>query len=110
LRALAQERRLAEETYDATRQPEGFVLALQVLTFLAVVGMGVPVILMGFAPMTLPAWARVAVISLFFVGVAMLLRFLFVYAGFLREGGRETLPRSLLGLLWRAPRVATSGT
>lgn len=110
LRALAQERRLAEETYDATRQPEGFVLALQVLTFLAVVGMGVPVILMGFAPMTLPAWARVAVISLFFVGVGMLLRFLFVYAGFLREGGRETLPRSLLGLLRRAPRVATSGT
>jgi hypothetical protein len=81
-----------------------------VLTFLAVVGMGVPVILMGFAPMTLPAWARVTVISLFFVGVAMLLRFLFVYAGFLREGGRETLPRSLLGLLRRAPRVATSGT
>lgn len=99
IRALRQERRLAEETYDATRQPEGFGLALQVLTFLATVGMGVPFIVMGFAPLTLPDWGRVTVIGLFFVGVSMLLRFLFVYAAFLREGGRDTLPKSILGLL-----------
>ncbi|HEY3409003.1 MAG TPA: hypothetical protein VGK53_12590 [Propionicimonas sp.] len=97
--ALRQERRLAEETYDATRQPEGFGLALQVLTFLAVVGMGVPVVLMGFAPLALPDWGRATVIGLFFLGVAMLLRFLFVYAAFLRQGGIDTLPASVFGLL-----------
>jgi hypothetical protein len=102
--AMQQERRLAEETYDATRQPEGFVLALQVLVFLALVGMGVPAVLMGFAPLTLPAWGRIGVIALFFSGVALLLRFLFVYAGFLREGGRDTLPHSAFGLLRKATR------
>lgn len=108
LRALTQEHRLAGETYQATRQPEGFVLALQVLSFLAIAGMGVPVVLMGFAPTTLPAWARGGVIAVFFIGVAVLLRFLFVYAGFLREHGRATLPQSVLGLLWRAPRDSAS--
>ncbi len=97
--ALRQERRLAEETYDATRQPEGFGLALQVLSVLAVVGMGFPVVLMGLAVVTLPAWVRGGVIVMFFCGVALLLRFLFVYASFLREGGRASLPRSIFGLL-----------
>jgi len=99
IRALRQERRLAEETYDATRQPEGFGLALQVLTFLAIVGMGVPFVVMGFAPLALPDWGRAAVIGLFFLGVSTLLRFLFVYAAFLRQGGRDTLPKSIVGLL-----------
>lgn len=104
VRALSQELRLAEETYQATRQPEGFFLALQVLTVLAVVGMGVPVVAMGFAPLTLPGCVRAVVIGLFFVGVALLLRFLFVYAAFLREGGRETLPHTALGLFGRRRR------
>jgi len=104
LLALSQERRLAQETYQATRQPEGFVLALQVLTFLAIVGMGVPVVIMGFAPLTISGYARAAVVVLFFLGVSLLLRFLFVYAAFLREGGRESLPHHLAGLFRRGPK------
>lgn len=100
-RALVQERRLAVETYEATRQPEGFSLALRVLTTLAIFGMGPPVILMGFVTMAFPWPIRVLVIALFAFGVALLLRFLFVYAAFLREGGREKLPRGVLGLMRR---------
>lgn len=96
--ALQQERRLAEELYEASRQPEGFSLALQVLAVLAVLGMGVPVVIMGFAPLTLPVWARVVVVALFFCGVAVLLRFLFVYARYLR-GARRSLPSWIGGLL-----------
>lgn len=99
LRALGQERRLAAETYEATRQPDGFVLALQVLTFLAIVGMGVPVAIMGFGPLTLPWWSRALVVAVFFAGVGLLLRFLFVYASYLRDGGRANLPKHLWGLI-----------
>jgi len=59
---------------------------------------------MGFAPLTLPGWERAVVIGLFFLGVALLLRFLFVYAAFLGEGGRETLPHTALGLFSRGKR------
>lgn len=100
-RAVQQERRLANETYEATRQPEGFGLALQVLSLLAILGMAAPVIIMGFGSVTLPPWARAVVIGGFLAGVALLLRFLFVYANFLREGGREALPKTALGLLRR---------
>lgn len=98
VRALHQEHRLAEELFDATRQPEGFGLALQVLATLAVLGMGVPVVIMGFVPFTLPNWVRGFVVALFFFGVATLLRFLFVYANYLR-GGRNGLPSWIGGLL-----------
>lgn len=101
VRAVQQERRLASETYEATRQPEGFGLALQVLSLLAILGMAVPVIIMGFSPVTLPPWARAVVIGGFLIGVGLLLRFLFVYASFLREGGREALPKTVLGLARR---------
>lgn len=98
VRALDQERRLAEETFDATRQPEGFSLALQVLSILAALGMGVPVIAMVFVPYTLPWLARVGVVVVFFVGVLLLLRFLFAYASYLR-GARPALPATVVGLL-----------
>ena len=98
VRSIRQERELAHETYEATRQPEGFGLALQVLSVLAFLGMGVPVVVMGFSPLTLPLWARAATIASFFVGVSLLLRFLFVYASYLREGGRAQLPKTVLGL------------
>jgi hypothetical protein len=99
--ALRQERRLAAETLDATRQPAGFVLALQVLTFLAVCGLVVPVVVMGFGPMTLEPWARAVIIAVFIMGLALLLRFLYVYASYLRADGRADLPRSVIGLLTR---------
>lgn len=98
VRALEQERRLAEETFDATRQPEGFSLALRVLSVLAAFGMGVPVVIMAFVPYTLPWPARAGVVIIFFTGVLILLRFLFAYAAYLR-GVRSALPRTVLGLL-----------
>lgn len=100
-RSLRQERRLASETHEATRQPEGFSLALQVLSVIALLGIAIPVTVMGFSPTTIAPWARVAIIVSFFFGVALLLRFLFVYASFLRDGGPDSLPRSAFGLLWR---------
>jgi hypothetical protein len=98
VRALDQERRLAEETFDATRQPEGFSLALQVLSILAALGMGVPVGIMAFVPFSLPWPARGVVVVVFFTGVLLLLRFLFAYAAYLR-GKTSALPATVLGLL-----------
>lgn len=99
VRALEQERRLAEETFEATRQPEGFSLALQVLSVLSVLGMGIPVTLMTSFPVTtLPWWGRTAVAVVFFLGVYLLLRFLFVYASYLR-GATESLPKNAWSLL-----------
>jgi hypothetical protein len=107
-RAALQEAELAREAFESSRQPAGFSLALQVLSVLAVLGIAVPVVIMGFAVTTLDLIARVAVIVVFFLGVALLLRYLFVYASFLRDGGRATLPRTVLGLLWKEHRPATS--
>lgn len=107
-RTLRQEHRLATETYEATRQPEGFNLALQVLTFLAIAGMAIPVILMSLGPTSLPLWGRIAVTASFFVGVALLLRFLFVYASFLKLDGRPDLPVNAFGLIWGRRRTQES--
>lgn len=101
VRATEQEQRLAEETLQATRQPAGFSLALQVLSVLAVLGIAVPVCIMSTGLLMIPFGSRLAVIALFFVGVSFLLRFLFVYASFLHEGGRKNLPRTVFGLLTR---------
>lgn len=98
VRALSQERRLAEETLEATKQPEGFKLALQVLTILAALGIAFPVSIMGFGPMVLPALLRISVIVTFFLGVLLLLRFLFVYSSFLGNDKRTDLPSSVFGL------------
>lgn len=92
-----QEHRLAEETFEATRQPEGFTLALQVLSALSVLGMGIPVTLMpSFPVITMPWCGRAAVAVVFFLGVYLLLRFLFVYASYLR-GDEENfaIPRPI---------------
>jgi hypothetical protein len=99
-RQLDEERRLASETYEAARQPEGFQLALEVLSTLALLGLAVPVGIMAAGPLTLPVWARVLVVAFFLLGVALLLRFLFVYARYLKGAmGRGRLPKHALGLL-----------
>lgn len=101
-RQIEQARRLAEENYQSSRQPEGFTLALQVLTVMAILGIGVPVLVMGNGAQELPGWGRGAVIAAFFVGLALLLRFLFVYANYLSDGGRrDSLPSNVAGLLRR---------
>ncbi|MER6936708.1 hypothetical protein ABTX24_18675 [Nocardioides sp. NPDC127514] len=107
VRALSHERELVQETYDATKQPEGFNLALQVLSLLAVLGMGLPVAVMAIPLTGLPTWSRALVVLGVALGVGMLLRYLFVYAAYLKEGGQSALPKNLLGLIpwpWRPRR------
>lgn len=89
---------LASKAYEATRQPEGFGLALRVLRTLALCGVVPPVLLMAFGGNWAYPWLSVAVTLLFFVGLGTLLRFLFVYASFLQQGGRSELPTTILGL------------
>lgn len=101
LRALQQERTLSEETWAAARQPEGFNLALRVLTAMAVAGLVVPVILLVMGFERTPWWVTAAAGLLFTLGLALLLRFLFVYAQFLHADGRGDLPTRLRGLLTR---------
>lgn len=104
--ALRAEASLARETFDASRQPEGFSLALQVLSVLAITGVAFPVVVMAFDVVSLTWWMRATVVVAFFAGVGLLLRFLFVYASFLKAGGRRRLPRTVLGLLWRERRLS----
>ncbi|MFJ4254103.1 hypothetical protein [Microbacterium sp. NPDC090003] len=89
---------LASKAYEATRQPEGFGLALRVLRTLALCGVVPPVLLMAFGGDWWYPWPSVAVTLLFFVGLGTLLRFLFVYASFLQQGGHSELPTTVLGL------------
>ncbi|MGN7949480.1 hypothetical protein ACTJKH_12090 [Microbacterium sp. 22215] len=105
-RGATQEAALAQEAFESSRQPAGFSLALQVLTTLAILGIAVPVVVMGIGLDALDLWVRVLVILVFFVGVALLLRYLFVYASFLREGGRRTLPRHVFGLIGKERPLA----
>lgn len=94
------ELRLAQEHSEDVRQPEGFALALKVLTYLAVVAIGVPVMIMAAGPLTLSLWVRLVVVGLFFSGLTLLLLFLFVYASYLSEGSaRSSLPRGIRGLV-----------
>lgn len=106
VRALSHERELVQETYDATTQPEGFNLALQVLSLLAVLGMGLPVAVMAIPLTALPTSGRVLVVLVVALGVGLLLRYLFVYAAYLKDGGRTDLPKSMFGLIpWPRRRV-----
>jgi hypothetical protein len=90
---------LARRHIAETRQPEGFRLALLVLTYLSVVGIGVPVVIMANGPLELPVWLRTVVVAAFASGLLVLLRYLFVYAAYLDESrGRKSLPTSLWGL------------
>ena len=91
----------AQKAFDATRQPEGFGLALQVLVTLAVCGVVPPVILMVFGVEWGYPVLGVLVALLFFVGIGILLRFLYVYSSFLQDGGRADLPTTVPGLFSR---------
>lgn len=100
--AVSAEIELAERHLQDSRQPEGFRLALWVLTYLAAVGIGLPVVAMANGPTELPVWGRTVIVGAFFSGLLLLLRFLFVYAAYLDESRRrERLPGSVWGLLMR---------
>lgn len=92
---------LAEEAYEATRQPEGFSLALRVLLTLALCGVVPPVILMVIGADWGYPWVPAGVALLFLLGLSTLLRFLFVYASFLQRGGRTVLPQHVWALFLR---------
>lgn len=97
---LEGEQRAAASHVGEVAQPDGFGLTLSVLTYIGVVSIALPTALMVSGSMTLPLWVRIAVAILFLSGVALLLRYLYVYAAYLGDRSRrESLPRSLLGLL-----------
>lgn len=100
----------AEKAYEATRQPEGFGLALRVLRMLALCGVAPPVLLMAFGGNWGYPFVSAAVAILFFVGLGTLLRFLFVYASFLHHGGRAELPTGVLGLFSPAADATPAAT
>lgn len=100
-RVATEHRFVSEQLADAS-QPEGFRLALGVLTYLTVVGLALPAVLITLGVEVLPWWGRATVTGLFLSGVGVLMRFLFVYAQFLSsEHLRTTLPRGPLGPLRR---------
>ena len=99
---LEGELRAAWTHVDDVAQPEGFGLALSVLAYISLVSIAIPTGLMISGPTVLPQWSRILVALLFFSGVGLLLRYLFVYAAYLgKRSDREALPKSILGLLRR---------
>lgn len=105
--AEANRERLEGEHAAASRhladavQPEGFGLAIKVLVYIAATAMAVPVGLMVGAPMTLPLWVRIIVAVAFLSGVALLLRYLSVYARYLRGPSGTPFPERLIELFRR---------
>ncbi len=101
-RSLEQELHLAQETFEASRQPEGFRLALQVLSTFVALGIAVPVLMLAFWPaevaLGLDLGIRAVALAFFFTGLGLVLRFLFRYSTFLR-GDEERLPESLWQLI-----------
>lgn len=99
---LEGELRAASMHVDDVAQPEGFSLALSVLAYISVVSIVVPTGLMTLGPIALPQWSRILVALLFFSGVGLLMRYLFVYAAYLRQPSKiKALPTSIWGLLRR---------
>jgi hypothetical protein len=90
---------------DDVAQPEGFSLALSVLAYISLVSIVIPTGLMIAGPIALPQWSRILVALLFLSGVGLLMRYLFVYAAYLRQPSKnKALPTSILGLLRRTHR------
>lgn len=105
--AEANRERLEAERGAASRhladavQPEGFGLAIKVLVYIAATAMAVPIGLMVGAPTTLPLWVRIVVAVVFLSGVALLLRYLSVYARHLRGQAGTSFPERLTQLFRR---------
>lgn len=103
--AQEEEIALAAEALEAARQPQGFNLALRVLTVVAILGIVLPVLILTASPVALLLWADIALrgtsLLAFVIGLFILLRFLFVYSAYLR-GRRADLPLRVWGLLRRS--------
>jgi len=103
---LRDELQAADAHLADVEQPEGFRLALQVLALLSVVGVVLPTAVMATGAQKLAPWARATVAAAFFSGVALLLRYLFVYAAYLSDRNRrQHLPRTIFGLVVDRRRI-----
>lgn len=106
---LRDELQAAEAHLADVEQPEGFRLALQVLALLSFVGVIVPTAIMATGAQKLAPWVRATVVLAFFAGVALLLRYLFVYAAYLSDRNkRQHLPGSVWGLVVDRQREPSS--
>lgn len=97
---LEAEEAAALEHAEAARQPEGFKLTLWVLAVLSLTTMAYPTGLIAWGPEhTGTGWLS-SVAVLFMLGVALLMRYLFVYASVLStHAARRRMPKTPFGLL-----------
>lgn len=106
---LRDELQAADAHLADVEQPEGFRLALQVLAVLTAVGVVMPTAIMATGAQKLAPLVRVAVAGAFFAGVALLLRYLFVYAAYLSDRHkRQHLPENILRLVFGREPVPSS--
>lgn len=97
---LEGERTAAQRILTRTRRPAGFGLALQVLAYIALSSILIPLAMMVWEPEHLPLGARLVVGVGFGSGVVLLFRYLFVYAAVLGSHSERTvMPGNVLGLL-----------
>lgn len=97
---LEGEETAASRNLARTRRPAGFGLALEVLAYIAVTAILVPLAMMVADPEHLPLADRLVVAIGFASGVLLLFRYLFVYAAVLgTHSERTVMPRHVLGLL-----------
>jgi hypothetical protein len=101
----------ARKELDILEAGEGFRLGLRVLGLVAVLVMVPPVGLLLFRPVAWVRWPDVAVAVLFAAGIALMLRYLYVYSAFIK--GESPLPNAALLLMlprrrWRQAGPARS--
>lgn len=90
----------ASKILAGSRRPSGFGLALEVLGYIAVTAILVPLAMMVWEPEHLPLVARLVVCLGFASGVLLLFRYLFVYAAVLGPHSERTvMPTHVTGLL-----------
>lgn len=88
----------AREHVVASTQPDGFGLAIEVLSALCVLTVVLPLVLLVLGPEHLNAAVRISVGLAFLLGVGLLLQYWRSYAVFLRQG---VDPRPLPEHIWR---------
>ncbi|MCX6395971.1 MAG: hypothetical protein NTV23_05755 [Propionibacteriales bacterium] len=106
---LEGEEAAAAKVLARSRRPSGFGLALEVLAYIALTAILVPLTMMVWEPEHLPLAARLVVCLGFGSGVLLLFRYLFVYAAVLgTHSERTVMPVHVIGLLAPTRRRRTS--
>lgn len=97
---LEAEEAAASKILARTGRPAGFGLALEVLAYIALTAILIPLAMMVWEPEHLPLGARLLVAVGFGSGVLLLFRYLFVYAAVLgSRSDRTVMPVHVVGLL-----------